>query len=209
MYDTLWTYDATLVEINPLAATPQGLVALDAKVVLDDKAAWRHADLYSTLEAEQKQLDRAEKTLAVRLAKERDITYVPLDGNVGLIADGAGTGMLTIDLISDAGGRPANFCEMGGLASPDVMCQSIEVVMANPNVDALLITLIGGLTRMDEMAEGIVQYLGKQPVPVPMVIRMAGTKEAEGKEILSKVGIETYDDLQAAVQVVVGLAGRS
>ena len=209
LYDILWTCDATLVEVNPLAQTPDGLMALDGKMVLDDKAAFRHADLFARLEQEQKALDRTVRTPAERLAEERDITYVLLDGDVGMIADGAGTGMLTLDLIQDAGGRAANFCEMGGLASPDVMCQSMEVVLANPQVKALLITLIGGLTRMDEMAEGIVQYLGRHESPVPMVIRMAGTQEELGKAILKEVRIATYDDLPAAVQVVVNLAGRS
>jgi succinyl-CoA synthetase beta subunit len=207
LYEILWACDATLVEVNPLAQTPNGLMALDGKMLLDDKAAFRHAELFARLEEEQKGLDQTVRTQAEQLAEERDITYVLLDGDVGMIADGAGTGMLTLDLIQDAGGRAANFCEMGGLASPDVMCQSIEVVLANPKVKALLITLIGGLTRMDEMAEGIVQYLGKHESPVPMVIRMAGTQEEVGEAILNEIGIATYDDLPTAVQTVVNLAG--
>jgi succinyl-CoA synthetase beta subunit len=140
------------------------------------------------------------------LAEEHDLTYVLLDGNVGLIADGAGTGMLSLDLIQDAGGHPANFCEMGGLANAEVMCQAIEVVLANPRVDALLITLIGGLTRMDEMADGIVQYLQQHMVQVPLVIRMCGTQEEVGKAILQEAGIEAFDDLPTAVGAVVSLA---
>jgi succinyl-CoA synthetase beta subunit len=206
MYDLLWANDATLVEINPLVETPGGLMALDAKMVLDDKATFRHVDLFAALQAEQKTLDRTEKTRAEKLAEEHDITYVLLDGDVGLIADGAGTGMLALDLIQDAGGRPANFCEMGGLANAEVMCRAIEVVLANPQVKALLITLIGGLTRMDEMADGIVQYLSQQEAPVPLVIRMCGTQEEVGKATLQKVGIGTFDDLPQAVQSVVELA---
>jgi len=206
MYDLLWANDATLVEINPLVETPAGLMALDAKMMLDDKAAYRHADLFATLEAEQKTLDRTEKTQAEKLAEERDITFVLLGGNVGLIADGAGTGMLTLDLIQDAGGHPANFCEMGGLANAEVMCRSIEVVLANPQVKALLITLIGGLTRMDEMADGIVQYLAQHEAPVSMVIRMCGTQEEVGKATLQNADIDTFDDLPQAVRSVVELA---
>jgi succinyl-CoA synthetase beta subunit len=206
MYELLWTRDATLVEINPLAETLRGLLALDAKMTLDDKAAFRHTSLFADLAREHKELGQGESTLAERLAEERDITYVLLDGDVGLIADGAGTGMLTLDLIQDAGGRPANFCEMGGLASPEVMCQSIEVVLANPNVKALLITLIGGLTRMDEMAEGIVLYTKGHEATVPIVIRMAGTQEEVGKATLKQAGFGTLDDLPAAVEAVVGLA---
>jgi succinyl-CoA synthetase beta subunit len=206
MHELLWTRDATLVEINPLAETPEGLLALDAKMTLDDKAAFRHATLFADLAREHKGLEQGKSTLAEQLAEERDITYVRLDGDVGLIADGAGTGMLTLDLIQDAGGRPANFCEMGGLANPEVMRQSIEVVLANPNVKALLITLIGGLTRMDEMAEGIVQYANNHKATVPIVIRMAGTQEAVGKATLKQAGYGTFDDLPAAVEAVVDLA---
>lgn len=206
MVDILWTYDATLVEINPLAETPNGLMALDAKMVLDDKAAFRHADLFTQLQEEQKVLDQRTRTRAEQMAEERGLTYVLLDGNVGLIADGAGTGMLGLDLIQDAGGHPANFCEMGGLANAQVMCQAIEVVLANPRVDVLLITLIGGLTRMDEMADGIVQYLQRHTTHVPMVIRMCGTQEVVGKATLLEAGVETFDDLPTAVRAVVNLA---
>lgn len=109
LYEILWACDATLVEVNLLAQTPNGLMALDGKMVLDDKAAFRHAELFARLEEEQKALDQTVSTQAEQLAAERDITYVLLDGDVGMIADGAGTGMLTLDLIQDAGGRAANF----------------------------------------------------------------------------------------------------
>jgi succinyl-CoA synthetase beta subunit len=206
MFAVLQACDATLVEINPLAVTPSGLMALDAKIVLDDKAAFRHSDLFALLREEQESLDEKELTLAEQLARERDITYVLLDGDISLIADGAGTGMLSLDLVQDAGGRPANFCEMGGLANAEIMCQSIEVVLANPNVKALLITLIGGLTRMDHMADGIVQYLQQHEAPVPMVIRMCGTQEEVGRATLQQVGVDTFDHLPQAVEAVVKLA---
>lgn len=206
MYAILRTYDATLVEINPLAETPAGLMALDAKMVLDDKATYRHPDLFAALREEQKTLGRTKRTRAEELAEERGLTYVLLDGDIGMIADGAGTGMLTLDLIQDAGGRAANFCEMGGLSNAKTMCQSMEVVLANSEVKALLITLIGGLTRMDEMADGIVQYLAGHEVSVPMVIRMCGTQEKVGKATLRRGGIDTFDDLSAAVQSVVAMA---
>lgn len=205
MYAILQIYEATLVEINPLAETSDGLLALDAKVELDDKAAFRHGEPFATLRQEQETLDETVPSPAEKLAQARDITYVLLDGDVGLIADGAGTGMLTLDLIQDAGGRPANFCEMGGLADASVMRESIEVVLANRNVKALLITLIGGLTRMDHMADGIVAYLRQQTASVPMVIRMCGTREEVGKATLRTVGVETFDDLPEAVEKVVAL----
>ena len=205
MFAVLRGYDATLVEINPLVVTPSGFTALDAKMVLDDKAAFRHAELFVALREEQEKLDKKELTLAEQLAKKRDMTYVLLDGDIGLIADGAGTGMLALDLVRDAGGHPANFCEMGGLADAETMCQSIEVVLANPNVKALLITLIGGLTRMDHMADGIVQYLQQHEAPVPMVIRVCGTQEKVGKATLRQAGMDTFDDLPEAVQAIIRL----
>lgn len=209
MYALLRERDATLVEINPLAETANGLVALDAKIVLDDKAAFRHGDLFAFLAEEQVASVKREKTPAEELAEERGITYVQLDGDIGMIADGAGTGMLTVDLIQDAGGQAANFCELGGLANPDVMCQAIETVLANDRVKALLISLIGGLTRMDEMAEGIVQYLNQNEARLPLVVRMYGTQEEVGKALLGELGIETYDNLPAAVRAVVTSARAS
>jgi succinyl-CoA synthetase beta subunit len=192
--------DATLVEINPLAMTTKGLVALDAKILLDDKAAYRQQDFFKTLQAEQKQLDKRVKTRPEQLAERTGITYVPLDGDVGMIADGAGTGMLTIDLIHLYGGRAANFCEMGGLSNADTMEKSIDVILSNPRVKVLLIGLIGGMTRMDEMADGIVQYVKKAGQTLPIVVRMCGTKADIGKARLKEVGIEAYEDLSAAVQ---------
>ena len=206
LYALLVECDATLVEINPLVETATGLVALDAKLLLDDKAEFRHADLYAKIRQEQKALEKAPMTEAERLAKEREITYVPLDGDIAMIADGAGTGMLTLDLIQDEGGRAANFCEMGGLANAKIMHESIEVVLANPKAKVLLITLIGGLTRMDEIADGIAQYVRAHGQTVPMVVRMCGTQEAVGKATLQGIGLEPLDDMVKAVQATVALA---
>jgi len=195
--------DATLVEINPVAVTPNGFVALDAKILLDDKAAYRHRDLFDDLQGEQRRLGRRGRIRSEELAEERGITYVPLEGDIGIIADGAGTGMLTVDLLHEAGGRAANFCEMGGLANAEIMRQTMEVVLANPQVKVLLISLIGGLTRMDEMADGIVQCIGQINRGVPMVIRMCGTKADVGKQRLREAGVEAFEDLQEAVRVAV------
>lgn len=206
LYAILLDCDATLVEINPLVETPTGLVALDAKVVLDEKSEFRHEDLFTQLRKEQNELDKGIKSEAVRLAKEREITYVPLDGNIAMIADGAGTGMLTLDLIKDEGGKAANFCEMGGMANAKLTNSSIEVVLANENAKVLLITLIGGLTRMDEIAEGIAQYTRTHDKTIPIVVRMCGTQEEVGKAILKDIGIEPFDDMAKAVQAAVAIA---
>jgi succinyl-CoA synthetase beta subunit len=206
MYAVFEEKDATLVEINPLAETAVGIMALDAKVVLDDKAGFRHPELREQLETEQEELDRTEITRAETLAQENDVTYVLLDGDIGLIADGAGTGMAALDLISDAGGAPANFCEMGGLADADVVAKSMEVVLANPRVKSLLITLIGGLTRMDHMGEGIARYVRERGVKVPLVVRMCGTQEEAGKKLLREAGLRARDGLPGAVREAVKLA---
>jgi succinyl-CoA synthetase beta subunit len=195
--------DATLVEVNPLAITPNGQVALDAKILLDDKAAYRHQDLFGELEAEQKQLGRRTKSRAEELSEKIQINYVPLGGNIGMIADGAGTGMLTLDMIHDAGGKPASFCEMGGMANTEIMQRTMEVVLADDQVKVLIISLIGGLTRMDEMAEGVVQYLKENDQSVPIVIRMCGTKAEVGIPLLREAGVDTYEDLAKTVRTAV------
>lgn len=203
MWQIFREYDATFIEINPLAVTPKGLVALDAKVVLDDKAAYRHLDLFSELKAEQQELDRGVKSQAEEMAAARHINYVPMGGNIGVIADGAGTGMLTLDMIHDAGGKPANFCEMGGMANAEIMHATLEVVLSNTQLRVLLISLIGGLTRMDELAEGIVRYFDQNDRTVPIVVRMCGTMAEVGLPRLRKAGVDTHEDLDAAVQAAV------
>jgi len=185
--------------------TPNGLVALDAKILLDDKAAYRQQDLFTKLQEEQKGSAKSGKTSAEQLAAEKGITYVTLGGDVGMISDGAGSGMLTLDLIQDAGGHAANFCELGGLAGAESMRQALEVVQANPRVKVILIGLIGGLTRMDEMADGILTYLEQHKKSRPLVVRMCGTKEEIGKAKLHMVGIEAVDDLEMAVNTAVKL----
>ena len=203
--DVFRTYDATMVEINPLAVVGSGLVSLDAKVILDDNASFRHEQLHAELAAEQKatNLDKCGTEDAL---KKLGIAYVPLEGNVALISDGAGTGMLTLDLIEDAGGQAANFCELGGAAGAETMQHALGVVLSNPNASVVLISLLGGLTRMDEVAEGIIAYMQDHDIAIPLVVRMCGTQEEVGRAILQEVGIKTLDDLPSAVQVAVNLA---
>ncbi|MGI6603549.1 MAG: succinate--CoA ligase subunit beta [Firmicutes bacterium] len=204
LYRIFRDLDATLVEINPLAQTPTGLLALDAKMVLDDKASFRQQQVLVQLRQEQSSL----LGVAVEPALNDDtITYVPLSGTVGLISDGAGTGMLTLDLIKDAGGQAANFCEMGGITSPEVMYSALSKVLANAEVRSLLVVLIGGFNRMDEMAAGILKYREDHGLKVPIVVRMCGTMEEEGKEMMRQAGLTTYDDLLQAVQDAVQFAG--
>ncbi len=206
LYDILLNCDANLVEINPLAETPTGLRALDGKMVLDERARFRHEELFERLGAQQALLNVNDQSPAEKLAKEYGLTYVPLDGDIAMIADGAGTGMLTLDLIQDEGGRAANFCEMGGQANAEYTRKAMEVALANPHARSLLITLIGGLTRMDEIAEGIADYVQSCGLKVPVAVRMCGTQEEAGKAILKSIDLEPYDDMGAAVKAAVAMA---
>jgi succinyl-CoA synthetase beta subunit len=201
LYRAFINLDATLVEINPLASTPAGLVALDGKMTLDNKAGFRQGALFEELREEQRSLPKADLTSAQ--VSEDTITYIPLAGTVGLISDGAGTGMLALDLIRDAGADAANFCEMGGLTSPEIIYKAMEVVLADPKVNSLLVVLIGGFNRMDEMAQGIVNYQTDHGLDMPVAVRMCGTMEEEGKRIMAEAGVPAYDDLLLAIETVV------
>ncbi len=198
LYRVFVEYDASLVEINPLAVTESGLVALDAKVVLDNKAEGRHRDLFARL--------RAEQGCVAEERRNDTITFVGMAGEVGLISDGAGTGMLTLDLVHDAGARVNSFCELGGVTNADVMYTAMRETLAYPGAKSLLVVLIGGFNRMDHMAEGIRRYLAEGRPALPMVVRMCGSLEEEGKRMLAEIGVATVDDLDEAVAEAVRLA---
>jgi succinyl-CoA synthetase beta subunit len=170
--------DADLVEINPLILTPEGRVhALDAKVSLDDNAAFRHPE-WSEFGGQQL-LDHREQ-----LAKERGLQYVGLDGTVGIIANGAGLAMSTCDVVNQVGGSPANFLDIGGGANAEVMAGALEVINSDENVQSIFINIFGGITRGEEVAKGIVQALGRVELRAPIVIRLDGTNAEEGRAIL-------------------------
>ena len=200
MYRIFKEYDATLVEINPLAITPSGLVAVDAKIELDDQASFRHQELFRELKEEIKSISGDNEVIK----KEEDtITYVPLNGDIGVVSDGAGTGLLTLDLLAKYGGKVANFCELGGITNPEVVFNALKKVHQDKNVKSVLVVLIGGFNRMDEMAEGIVKFCAQSNKQIPIFIRMCGTKEKEGKKLMQKAKIPIYDDLHEVVQKAV------
>jgi len=179
LYQVFVDGDADLVEINPLILTPEGKVhALDAKVSLDDSARFRHPewDDFTGLE----KLDARE-----REASERGLQYVGLDGDVGLIANGAGLAMATCDIVHEVGGKPANFLDIGGGASAAVMASALEVINNDPNVKSIFINIFGGITKGEEVANGIVQALEQVDIASPIVIRLDGTNAEQGREILS------------------------
>jgi len=200
MYRIFKEYDASLVEINPLALTSDGLIAVDSKIELDDQASFRHPELYQKLKEEIQSI--AGNDLKMK-SEEDTITYVPLSGNIGLLSDGAGTGLLSLDLLAKYGGKVANFCELGGITSPEVVYKALEKVHEDANVKSILVVLIGGFNRMDEMAEGIVNYCQKSSKKIPLFIRMCGTKEEEGKKLMNDAHIPIDDDLHEAVKKAV------
>ena len=171
--------DADLTEINPLILTPDGRVhALDAKVTLDGNAAFRHD--WAEYEATQVRDEREQAAAA------KGLQYVGLDGDVGVIANGAGLAMSTLDVVNQAGGQPANFLDIGGGASADVMAGALEVINNDPKVKSIFINIFGGITRGEEVANGIVQALGRVQIDAPIVIRLDGTNAEEGRAILAE-----------------------
>jgi len=177
LYKAFWETDASLAEINPLILKPTGEVhGLDAKVTLDDNAGFRHE--WADYEATQV---RDEREAA---AHDKGLQYVGLEGTVGIIANGAGLAMSTLDVVNQAGGRPANFLDIGGGANADVMAGALEVINNDPSVKAIFINIFGGITRGEEVANGIVEALGRVSIDSPIVIRLDGTNAEEGRAIL-------------------------
>ena len=170
--------DAMLCEINPLIVTPDGEVkALDSKFTVDDNALYKHADI-----AEMRDLEAypAEE----RKAREKDVTYVKLDGEVGVLGNGAGLVMSTLDVVALAGGRPANFCDLGGGGDAQGVVDALEIISADPQVKSILFNIFGGITRCDEVARGILQALEQLTIGEPIVVRLDGTNAEEGRELL-------------------------
>ncbi len=175
--------DATMVEVNPLVVTADGgMVALDAKMTFDDNALFRHPSI-SELR------DKSQEDPRESQAADRGLSYVGLDGKIGCIVNGAGLAMATMDMIELAGGKPANFLDIGGGASPERVAKAFRLVMSDGDVQAILINIFAGINRCDWVAEGIVQALEANPVNVPVIVRLAGTHVEEGRKILSKSGL--------------------
>ena len=179
LFELLVERDATLVEVNPLVLLEDDrVVALDAKVTIDDNALWRHPDI--AVLAEQFPIDDVEAR-----AKEKDLQYVKLDGDVGIIGNGAGLVMSTLDVVAQAGARAANFLDVGGGASADQMATSLEVVLSDPAVKVVLVNIFGGITRGDLVARGILEALERVDARVPIVVRLDGTNAEDGRRILA------------------------
>jgi succinyl-CoA synthetase beta subunit len=172
--------DCDLAEINPLILTPEGKVhALDAKVTLDENAAFRHPE-WEEYAADESEIDPREK-----MAKEKGLNYIGLSGTVGIIANGAGLAMSTLDVVNQVGGEAANFLDIGGGANADVMAAALETINADPSVKSILVNIFGGITRVDEVAKGIMEALGRVELGSPVVMRLDGTNAEQGRALLA------------------------
>lgn len=201
LYDIFWQVDASLVEINPLISTPGGeVLAIDAKLNVDDNGLFRHKNI-----AAMRDLD-AEDQAEIK-AREADLSYVKLEGNIGCIVNGAGLAMTTMDLVKHYGGEPANFLDIGGSSNPQKVQTAMQIILADPNVRAILINIFGGITRCDDVANGIVAAFKESKPTVPVVVRLTGTNESEAQRILSAYRLPTADTLDAAVKKAISLAG--
>jgi succinyl-CoA synthetase beta subunit len=204
LYQAGMDYDAELIEINPLAETDEGgFVALDARIIMDDNALFRHKEYKKRLLEEER--DRApQETEAVR----KDLAYVKLDGNIGVIGNGAGLVMATLDMIRYYGGKPANFLDVGGGAPAERIAAALHIVLSDANVKALFVNILGGITRCDDVARGIIEATKKDATTKPIVVRLVGTNEEEGKHILAETGIHVLDSMEKAAIRVVEIAKK-
>ena len=206
LYDVLTREDAMLVEVNPLVLLADGrVVALDAKVSIDDNALYRHDDLAGLRGSFAVDTTEAK-------ARERGLQYVKLEGSVGVIGNGAGLVMSTLDLVERAGGRAANFLDVGGGADADLMATSLEVILSDPEVRSVLVNIFGGITRCDLVAQGILEALGRIDAKVPIVVRLDGTNAEEGRRMLADSNNERIvaaTTMQEAAERAAGLANEA
>jgi succinyl-CoA synthetase beta subunit len=180
LYRAFVELDASLIEVNPLVLMGEGrVVALDAKVSLDESAAYRHP-IFDELRAAHDVSDQE------RLAKEKGLNFIRLDGDIGIIGNGAGLVMSTLDVVKAAGGEPANFLDVGGGAGADVLSAGLEVITSNPEVKSVLVNIFGGITRCDLVAEGIIDALNRLDMKVPIVVRLDGTNAEQGRKMLAE-----------------------
>lgn len=203
LYTLALEMDAELTEINPLAEVEDGFIAADARLNVDNNALYRHKEL------EEKLLHSYQGELTEREMEARamGLAYVELEGNIGIIGNGAGLTMATLDTVMLHGGKAANFLDLGGGATPESIRRAVKFVLGDMRTRALFVNVLGGITRCDHTAEGIVAARRELGVSKPIVVRMMGTKEAEGKAILREAGIETLDSMEEAADIAVRLAG--
>ena len=200
LYQICVDNDAELVEINPLAETETGFVALDARMVIDDNALFRHPEY---AERETQALSPQEA-----LALKSNLAYVKLDGDIGVVGNGAGLVMATLDLLNFFGGKPANFLDLGGGATIDTITSALQIVFDDPNTKAILINVLGGITHCDDVARGIIKAANEAEAKKPLVVRLVGTNQQEGQKILTDAGISALNSMEEAAKQAVEIARR-
>lgn len=202
LYEFFVDNDATLVEVNPLAETPDGkVVCVDAKINFDDNAAFRHAEIFA-------KRDRSQEDPREVRASEHDLNYIGLDGNIGCLVNGAGLAMATMDIIKLHGGEPANFLDVGGGATESQVMEAFTILNGDPKVEAILVNIFGGIMRCDVIAQGIIDATSKLDMRVPVVVRLQGNKVDEAKKLIAESGLRIIasDDLDLAANKACTLA---
>ncbi len=203
LYDAFVMAGASMAEINPLITTPDGEVkAIDAKMSIDDSELFRRPDIAAFR-------DLSAEPISETKAREADLSYVKLDGNVGCCVNGAGLAMATMDLVKYYGGEPANFLDIGGSSSPEKVVAALEIITSDPNVKVILFNIFGGITRCDDVANGIVTAIKQIDIDVPIVIRLTGTNEDEGVRILEEAGMKAATSMDTVVEQAVALANQA
>jgi succinyl-CoA synthetase beta subunit len=201
LYEVFMANDASLAEINPLITTPDGQVlAIDAKMNIDDNGLYRHKEI-----EELRDMDAEDKSEMD--ARSANLSFVKLNGNIGCIVNGAGLAMATMDLVKHFGGEPANFLDIGGSSNPEKVVNAMEIILRDPSVKAILFNIFGGITRCDDVANGIVSAINTMQPSVPIVIRLTGTNEAEARTILEEVNLTAASSMDEVVQKAIDVAG--
>jgi succinyl-CoA synthetase beta subunit len=200
LYAAYQELDSTLAEVNPLVITTDGrIIALDGKIIIDDNALFRHPDLVDKRDISAEDPEEIE-------ARKFGLAYIKLDGNIGCLVNGAGLAMASMDIIQHKGGQPANFLDIGGGASAEKVASALRIILSDPQVSTVLVNIFGGITRCDEVANGIKQALNELNPSIPFVIRLVGTNDAEGRQILAEANLVTAESLQEAAEKAVNLA---
>lgn len=201
MYQLLLDMDASLVEINPLVITEEGqLLALDGKMNFDDNALFRQATIAAMNEPDEDEIKELQ-------AKEMGLSYIRLDGDIGCMVNGAGLAMATMDLIQYYGGRPANFLDIGGSSNPQKVIAAMKLLLSDKNVKVVMINIFGGITRCDDVAQGLITALNELQIDIPVVIRLAGTHAKEGLEIIQAANLPVVNSMSEAAQTAIQLLG--
>jgi len=202
LYKAFTESDASLAEVNPLVVTAEGdVIAVDSKMLLDDNGLMRHKDL-----AEMRNVDQEDP--AEVEAREADLSFVKLEGNIGCVVNGAGLAMATMDLVKHFGAEPANFLDIGGSSNPDKVVAALKIITRDPNVKVILFNIFGGITRCDDVANGLIKALEEFKPEVPILVRLTGTNEEEARKILEKANLPMFNTMDEVVSEAAKIANK-